>query len=255
MLTALQDALQVKVLARTMERAQGPFSCPSCGKPVILHKGQMRVHHFKHESSSGCPRGAGESEAHYRCKTGIQAALAQRPEVEHLELEKDFGIAIADVFARIRGIPVAIEVQKSALTPQAIAMRTANYERLGIYVLWIGLGAGPLPSVYRPKAWERWCHAAYRGRVYYWLADTTLLSVHFNGHASYVESKTLFGPGGSERYVGGYQRWHKSEREPAYGKLVDIVDDFRAVTERPYSTEALAVPARKIYIDRQSRWW
>lgn len=255
MLTALQDSLSIKVLAHAAEKADGPFSCPTCRKAVLLHKGRIRVHHFKHATSATCPRGAGESEAHYHCKTEIYRALATRPDVTHLELEKDFGMSIADVFAVIRGIPVAIEVQKSTLSPQAISQRTANYAQLGIYVLWIGLGAGPLPTVYRPKAWELWAHAAYLGRVYYWFGGTSLHAVHFAPHSTIVESKTIFRPGGYEQSVGGYERFHKAEKRPVYGKLVDLAEHFRPVTQNAYDTKSLSVPSRKIYIDRNARWW
>lgn len=256
MLTAIQCSTGSKILARSVAKEDGPFQCPTCSNSVIVNKGNIRVHHFKHAvATSTCPRGAGESEAHFQCKTAIYNALSTSPDVSRLEMEADFGISIADVYAVIRGVPVAIEVQKSILTPTAISQRTQNYEKLGIYVLWIGVSGAPLPAVYRPKAWEKWCHAAYLGRVYYWLADAKLLPVHFDGHSTFREQKTIFKPGGIEQSVGGYDVWHKADKRPSYGPVADIANDFRAVQQAPYTSKSLNIPQRKIYIDRGNRWW
>lgn len=101
-------------------------------------------------------------------KLGIYDALLGHSNVTRLELEKDFGISIADVFACISNTPVAIEIQRSNLSVNEIIRRTENYCRLGIAVLWIALYSPDLHrDKYSPNALGKWCHTAYFGRVYY----------------------------------------------------------------------------------------
>jgi len=48
--------------------------------------------------------------------------------------------------------------------------RTIQYAQKGIYVLWLLLWTPKLNAQrYSPKLWEKWIHAAYYGRVYYWI--------------------------------------------------------------------------------------
>lgn len=75
-----------------------------------------------------------------------------------------------DVSATIKGVPVAIEVQISSLSVETIMRRTIDYHRRGIYVLWLLQWTPALDRPrYAPKIWEKWVHAAYYGRVYYWV--------------------------------------------------------------------------------------
>jgi competence protein CoiA len=52
-------------------------------------------------------------------------------------LERSFVWGRPDVFAEIKGVPVAIEVQISSLSVDTIMRRTIEYGRSGIYVLWL----------------------------------------------------------------------------------------------------------------------
>ena len=49
------------VRATASIREDGPFSCISCGDPLILRKGDVRCHHFAHRPNSIC---SGESYQH-----------------------------------------------------------------------------------------------------------------------------------------------------------------------------------------------
>tara|TARA_R110002110_G_scaffold97859_4_gene250929 strand:- start:607 stop:960 length:354 start_codon:yes stop_codon:yes gene_type:complete len=96
-------------------------------------------------------------------------------------------------------VPVAIEVQKSKLSVDEITRRTKKYHDLGIYVLWLALHNSNLSDdKYSPSAWERWCHATYFGRVYYWLTDLTVLPIHFSAHQLYAEETTWYEAGGTK---------------------------------------------------------
>ena len=256
MLTALRHSDQVKVLARQSEKTDAPFACPTCTREVVLHKGNIRAHHFKHKPPVTCARGQGETEQHLRAKLGIYDALALEPNVVDLELEKDFGISVADVYATISGAPVAVEIQRSKLSVADICARTANYYRLGIAVLWVGLPKGDLSrEKYSPSAWERWCHAAYFGRVYYWESGQVLRTVHFGAHRIYVQPTSWYESGGNERSAGGYERISKRYKTPHAGVPVLLSRSFRPVRKKAWAGGTVAVPECSLYADIQPQWW
>lgn len=256
MLTALRQIDQVKVLARNSEKLHTPFTCPTCAREVVLHKGNIRAHHFKHKPPVTCARGRGETEQHLSAKLQIYDALAVELNITNLELEKDFGTSVADVYAEISGKPVAIEIQRSILSVTDICARTSNYHRLGIAVLWIGLPNADLSSKqYSPSAWERWCHAAYFGRVYYWENGQVLRAVHFGAHRKYVESTSWYESDGNERSAGGYERTSKRYKTPHAGVPVLLSKSFRSVHKESWAGGTVVVPECSLYVDIQPKWW
>jgi competence protein CoiA len=245
-----------KVIASDAEKNGVPYICPKCRTEVILHKGNIKSHHFKHKPPIICSRGAGETEAHYKAKTEIYNALKNIPTVTELELEKDFTISVADIYANISGIPVAIEIQKSSLSVNEIVDRTKNYNKLGIYVLWLGLFNEKLSSEkYSPKAWEKWCHAAYFGRVYYWIKGQEILPIHFDPYKKYIEEQTWFEPGGYEQSAGGYEKTMKRYKNPNSGIPALISRSFMANIKNSWSSGSIEIPECKIYLDIQPQWW
>ena len=256
MLTALRHCDQAKVLARQSEKIHAPFTCPTCKREVVLHKGNIRAHHFKHKPPVTCARGQGETEQHLRAKLGIHDALAVEPNIVGLELEKDFGISVADVFAKISGTPIAIEIQRSKLSVADIRARTSNYHKLGIAVLWVGLPDANLSrKQYSPSAWERWCHAAYFGRVYYWESGQVLRAVHFGAHHTYVESRSWYESGGHEQSAGGYERISKRYKTPHPGVPVLVSRSFQPIRKKAWAGGTVAVPECLLYVDTQPKWW
>lgn len=168
------------MLARDAERTDAPVACPGCSTELILRKGPIRIHHFAHKAPTSCRLGFGETQDHFQVKLAIFDGLRGQDNVTDLELEKRLAGSVADIYAVISGVPVAIEVQRSDLGIEGIAARTANYHRLGIAVIWVALSNGDLDfERYSPSAWERWCHAAYFGRVYYWSQGQALRPLHF----------------------------------------------------------------------------
>lgn len=255
MLTALRQSDTAKVIARDSERIDAPFLCPSCRKEVTLRKGQIKIHHFAHKPPVTCSRGLGESEQHLQVKLAIFDALRQEDNVTELEIERDFGSAASDVFARISGTPVAIEIQRSALSVNDINARTQNYHRLGISVLWIGLQKPDLATPkYSPSAWEKWCHATYFGRVYYWEQNQVLKAVHFDPYRIQVPHSTWY-EGGSEQSAGGYDKKSKRWRTPRLGVPVLISRSFQHANRAAWSGGTVFVPECSIYLDRQEKWW
>jgi competence protein CoiA len=256
MLTALRHSDQLKVLARHSEKTDAPYICPACKREVVLHKGNFRTHHFKHKPPVTCFRGQGETEEHLKAKLGIYDALAREFNVVDLELEKDFGISVADVYVKISGKPIAIEIQRSKVTIDDICARTVNYYKLGVAVLWVGLHSSELSGgKYSPRVWERWCHAAYFGRVYYWESGQVLRPVHFGPYLTYVEPTSWYESGGIERSEGGYERTAKRYKKPHAGDMVVITRSFRSTHKDAWSCGKISVPECLLYVDNQKKWW
>lgn len=256
MLTAIRQSDQQKVEARGTSKGEAPFHCPTCSKEVVIHKGLIRTHHFKHKPPVTCYRGRGESQQHLAAKQEIHDALRLQPNVTDLELEKDLGGAVADVYAKISGVPVAIELQKSTLSVADITARTANYHKLGIAVLWLGLWTPTLGADrYKPKAWEKWCHAAYFGRVYYWKAGLIIHPIHFAPYSTYVDERTWYEPGGFEQSAGGYSRRSKVYRTPRPGVESQLTLSFTRRINGGFRGDKVVVHPCTLYVDRQGQWW
>ncbi len=255
MLTATRSSDSNKVLARVSERSEAPFACPVCRREVILRKGKIKVHHFAHRPPVLCALGKGETESHHRAKLAIYDALRNETHVTDVELEKNLGGSIADVYARIAGAPVAVEIQRSSLTVNEIVSRTEKYHRLGIAVLWIGLDSHDLASQrYTPRAWEKWCHAAYFGRVYYWESGQILRVAHFDPYYIHVDSSTWY-QDGEERSAGGYDRTSRRWRTPKLGVPALLAHSFNVNARVSWSKGTISVPACTLYVDRQPKWW
>ena len=255
MLTALRQSDVVKVIARKCERDEAPFQCPSCQREVTLRKGSIKVHHFAHKPPVTCSRGKGESEQHLQVKLSIFDALSREGNVTELEVERDFGISVADVFACISGTPVAIEIQRSTLSANEINARTRNYHRLGIAVLWIALPSPDLAtSKYSPSAWEKWCHATYFGRVYYWEQGQVLRVIHFDPYVIEVPHSSWYADG-SEQSAGGYDKRSKRWRKPNFGTSALISASFQRSSRQAWAGGTVVVPECSIYVDRQVKWW
>lgn len=256
MLCGIRSRDNIKVFASSSEKGDEPFHCPGCQKELVLRKGKIKVHHFGHKPPYSCKRGEGESEIHRTCKQSIYEELSKIPHVTNLDVEVDFGDVIADVYCLINGVPVAIEVQRSNLSVNYITERTKSYEKLGIHVLWLALFSSKLQSEkYSPKAWEKWCHAAYFGRVYYWLSDLTIVPVHFSEYKKYVESSTWYNEHGDALSAGGYDKTSKRYKKPRIGKNLNLVEDFQASRKREWKGGTVNIPDCCIYTDKLKKWW
>ena len=255
MLCAIRQKDNVKVFARHSTKLESPFFCPSCNREVNVKKGNIKTHHFAHKPPSTCEHGQGESDAHRKCKEEIYNQLLLSSNTTDAEVEKNFGTVISDVYAVISNVPVAIEIQKSNLTVNKIIERTKKYEQLGIHVLWLALPNSQIKSdKYTPKAWEKWCHAVYFGRVYYWIENLTVVPMHFQDYRTYVESSSWYASG-NECSGGSYYKTLKNSKTPRLGKYVNLDTDFQARYKNAWSGGSVTVPKCRIYIDNQDIWW
>lgn len=244
MLTALRESDGAKVAAWEASKADRPFLCHSCRGLLTLRRGAVIAPHFAHQPPVTCEYGAGESEAHRRAKLSIYESLRAHPAVARCELERDLGTVRPDVSAYIGGVPVAVEVQLSTLPPARLAHRTAEYARKGVYVLWLPpYAAGLGRELYTPRPWERWLHAAYFGRVYYWLEGSTVRPVHFRRHYARVRGRTR-----------DYDKL--SGRKVALeGPPLSIASDFAPRPRAAWASEGFQIPAARLFADTRPDWY
>jgi len=266
MLTALRTSDRIKILACTVEkcksieaeakaRQSGPlYVCPRCQNAVILKQGPIVIPHFAHKPTLSCHFGHPETRAHLVAKQAIYDALVSSPNVSNVEMERDFGCSVADVFCEVNGLPVAIEIQQSGLNVETLSQRTLNYAAMGIYVLWAALwNAGS--ETYRPRSWERWLHAAYFGRCYYWMSADVFLPVHFGKMQKFVESRDWYDPDGQAQEAGGYWKTLKQEILWQPGNALRLTKDFHAVDRQSFRGGDVSIPDCRLFADKAMKWW
>ena len=189
-------------------------------------------------------------------KAEIWLGLKKTGRATDVVLEHYLKAVRADVSAMINGVPVAIEVQISNLSMEEISRRTREYERQGIFVLWLAQWTPILDSGrYSPKPWERWLHAAYFGRVYYWLSGTTVVPYHFEPAHVHVESRTWEDKWGRKHSIRGHSRRSRRWRRPLRGPTLDIVNDFNGKSRLWWKGGYIEVPTAKLYCDFRSIFW
>lgn len=257
MLCAVRRSDNKKVLAADAIKSERPFFCPRCEDDAILKKGTVKIHHFAHKPPVTCEYGQGETEQHRRCKMDVYEGLKECSRFRDVEIEKNLGTLRPDVFAYMANIPIAIEVQISALTMEQIVYRTSEYAKKEIHLLWLPIYNIYLDTgKYSPKLWERWIHAAYFGRVYYWVGGIQILPFHFAPCTHYVEGHSWFNEDGDEESAGGYEKRYKRYRTPTRGKPVSLARNFvPRYRGEPFQSKTLFVPAARFLMDTQRTWW
>jgi len=242
MLTATRHYDKLKVAAWEASRDDRPFLCHCCNGVVTLRRGGVRAAHFAHQPPIICEYGAGESEEHRRCKIAIYESLRADPRVTKCELERNLGTVRPDVSLYINNVPVAIEVQVSRLSLEKIVHRTSEYRRKKIYVLWLPIyHAGLRRELYRPQPWELWLHAAYFGRVYYWLEGTKILPVRFRDYYLTARGRTR-----------DYQKLSRL-KVPIINSQLTITDDLKPVNTEERIAKGWSIPEAKLLLDMQPR--
>lgn len=251
MLCALCNNDKVKVEAVNVEKAHGPFVCPECLMPVILRKCRMRVDHFAHIPPVTCEYGQGESEQHRKCKIEIYESLKRFPNVTRLELERNLHDVRPDVSCYIGNIPVAIEVQISALSYDTILRRTQSYAKKGICLIWVGQWKHEMDECerYSPKLWEKWCHAAFFGRVYYWEKGCAVIPYHFGEYLMHVTSSEWYDSDGEEHSAGGYSKISKRYRSLIKGRPLCLANDFVKRVRSEFVGGKITIPSCKLFMD------
>jgi competence protein CoiA len=254
MLSAKRKSDGQIVTAYFESKSNAPFVCLQCNEALILKTGRSRVNHFAHENPIACKFAEGESEIHRRCKMEIYEALKNAPGVHNVALERSLGVMRPDVSAHINinGVPVAIEVQISSLSVETIMQRTIEYGRNGIYVLWLLQWTPALDAVrYAPRLWEKWIHAAYFGRVYYWIEGLTVVSYRFEPSFKTVPRTSWYAEDGKKMTVGGYVQKSKRYRELVRGDTLNLTTDFGPTQRYWWEGNGVKVPDAKLFMHRK----
>ena len=165
-------------------------------------------------------------------------------------LERPLGTNRPDVSAEINGVPVAIEMQ---IRTFQLKMIRPTDDGISPSRQLCPLAFAWTPSLdakrYTPRQWEKWIHAAYFGRMYYWLegfmSSATILTRISNQ---------------SQKKRGIHRKARKSppqataagqsvtERRFAAGR--SIWQPFCPPEPRPVAGEEITIPAAKLYINR-----
>jgi len=140
----------------------------------------------------------------------------------------------------------------SALSQETIIRRTQEYARKGVYVLWLAQWTPYLDgSRYSPRLWEKWIHATYFGRVYYWIKGLKVACYHFDPYLRHVPETSWYSEDGEELTAGGYTPKSKRYRSPTPGKVLNLARDFAPQDREWWKSGDLIVPCAKLFIDRK----
>ena len=231
----------------------GDFTCPECAQPLVLKQGRVKVAHFAHKAASGCENGKGESQDHLQCKYEIFQALKDHPRISHLQLERRLQGVRPDISFALDGThKIAVEVQISTLPISLIEHRTRVYAQKSFYLLWCSPysidGPQETEQPFAPRDWQKYIHALYFGRIFFWMRGQTLLPVHLTDHM-------LSSEGGYDQdgeYHDGYTRRSKRYRNVDFEEEVQITE--LVPTERgAWKAASISIPSCKLLTYAPSR--
>lgn len=212
-----------------------------------MKKGRVKIHHFSHIPAAYCAYGLGESEKHRQVKQEIYNALSLHPDVTKLQLERPLEDVRPDISFYLGNIPIAIEVQVSTLSLDTIATRTRSYTSKGISLLWVSPYDTAIQNGewYDPRQWEKYIHALYFGKVYYWISGETVRPIHFDEYRIYVENTEWF-ENGYMRYEGGYYRSSKRYRTPRFQRNVPITS-LSSLVRDAWQASTMTIPKAQLW--------
>ena len=265
---AISEKTGRTVFCEDVTKKDGPFYCPRCRSTVIVRKCTEKEDHIAHKSRCSPVLTEKDQTLHTECKRTICNYLSQKYPSGNWEIErpiegrpeKGLKRIVPDISGRIDNIPIAIEVQKTAYTLNKIKEKTEQYYKRRVYVLWIiPLKQDLGEDDFRPRLFEKYLHAMYYGRAYYWTPTkpNLILPVHFSYSCRYIEPTAFYDEEGEEQSFGGYYLAYKTIKKPNHNGFVDIATDF-VHKERPLFKNSKweeEIPKCKILLDRMETWW
>ncbi|WP_081452636.1 competence protein CoiA family protein [Verrucomicrobium spinosum] len=265
---AVQSTSGALVHATSVHKGDGPFICPACLADVIVrHPWRMR-HHFAHHPRHSPLDTSRESRLHFECKMEIFTALRRTCpqggwicDSRRLKANAPRGRKARkpDIGGRINGKPVVIEIQKSALGIRELIARTRDYNERGISILWVVPLKEPLgKDIFQPRLIERYLHAIYFGRVYYWLHGMggEVLPVHFGPATRMVPFRT--NENGYWEEAGWDERPYKVIRKPReFETTIPILRAFKPRKRPAFLSwgEHRPIPPALLWMDVLKPWW
>lgn len=172
------------VVARDATYVEAPFTCPGCGGPVILKKGEQVQHHFAHQVETGCSYGATESELHAIAKRSIADGvryMGYSAQVEPSWCRVRYGVQpdvllystffdTAEEAERARPA-CAVEIQCSSLPMEHLFRRYHAYARARLPVIWCVPKEERHKSGYVMNSWEAELHSLHLNRLWLWTGE------------------------------------------------------------------------------------
>jgi len=98
--------------------------------------------------------------------------------------------------------------------------------------------------------WEKWVHAAYFGRVYYWIQGLNVVSYHFDPNIKTVLRKSWYSQDGKKMTGGGYSRRSKRYRAAIRGRTFNLATDFVPRERNWWAGGGLKIPDAKLFMQR-----
>ena len=147
-------------------------------------------------------------------------------------------------------------MQITALTLETIIHRTEEYAKKEIALLWLAQGSDRLfKRPYAPSAWERWAHAAYYGRVYYWTSGLSVIPCHFGECYLWKPGSEWYSPNGVHQAAGFCWRRSKRYVAPILGPSMNLLDDFECKPRPSWDEGRYPIPAYNLWLDKHIRSW
>ena len=111
-------------------------------------------------------------------------------------------------------------------------------------MLWLPIHTRELKKeLYAPRPWEHWLHAAYFGRVYYWLEGSRVQPVHFRDYFFNMRGRTR-----------DYQKLAR-KKVPIDGNVVSLTNDFVPKQRQGSTGQNISIPPAKLFMDSQPDWY
>lgn len=265
---AVSERTGKKVYCAYVTKIDGPFYCPKCGSSVIVRKCSEKEDHFAHKPRLSPVLTQKDQSLHTECKNAICNYLSQQFPNGNWAVERPINASeklgtktiVPDISGRIGGMPIAIEVQKTAYTLNKIKEKTEIYSKRNVFVLWIiPLKKDLGDDVFRPRLYEKYLHAMYFGRAYYWIPTkpSSLLPVHFSYSCRYITPTSFYNEDGEEKSFGGYYLAYKTLKKPNSIGYIDIATGLKGIDRPMFSNKKWdeEIPACKIMMDTNETWW
>lgn len=258
-----------RIHANNAIKSSGPFMCPECLSDVVVRKCTEKIDHFAHKAKLSPLLKEHDKELHEQCKDELFNLMntvypdgnwAKERQIAENK-EKGYKNIIPDISGRANGIPVAIEVQKSAYTINKIYNKTLEYRKRKICVLWIVPLSDELGSdLFRPRLFEKYLHSMYYGRIYYYIPNKNknIIPVHYSPAARYIEVSEWYDKDNDEeRIEGGYTLTYKTLKTPNYGVPLNLSSDFQKKINTGFEPKNVKknIPECYIYFDNLKIWW
>ena len=269
---AFSEKLKRDVHAEEGSHEDGPFICRGCLADAVLRICTEKRDHFAHHSRMSPAIVEGETELHRGCLREICDALRARFPKGKWDMNREIpanekmgvGKVVPDISGRLgdeKDPRLVIEAQVSFLSIPQIIKRSEVYTKRGIPILWIvplkdDLGDRP----FRPRLYERYLHAMYYQRVYYWKPGfgTQLLPIHYGVAERHIPFAEWYDKEAQEeREAGGYDKPYKVIKRPVPVDKIDITTNFYTLSRsefRPWN-ERKTVPPLLIWKDTLADWW